>query len=78
MVTESLPVLSVSNMRSIWPKVNSFKNDMFLRDISCSMLSEVWEKENCKKQQYEIEKMLNMDGMKYISTPRLPKRGGQQ
>ena len=47
-----------------------------MRDISCAMLSEVWEKANCRKQQFEIEKMLNMDGLKYISTPRITKRGG--
>ena len=76
MMTESLPILSVSNCRSIWPKLNSFKNDMKMRDISCAMLSEVWQKANCKKQQFELEKMLNMDGIKYISTPRMTKRGG--
>ena len=47
-----------------------------MRDISCAMLSEVWEKANCSKQQFELEKMLNMDGLKYISTPRMTKRGG--
>ena len=76
MMTESLPILSVSNLRSLWPKLNSFKNDMILHDISCAMLSEVWEKANCKKQQFELERMLNMDGLKYISTPRMTKRGG--
>ena len=75
-MTESLPILSVSNLRSLWPKLNSFKDDMILRDISCAMLSEVWEKANCKKQQFELEKLLNMEGIKYISTPRMTKRGG--
>ena len=46
------------------------------RNIGAAMLSEVWEKANCKKQQFELEKMLNMEGLKYISTPRLTKRGG--
>ena len=76
MMTDSLSILSVSNLRSLWPKLNNFKNDMIMRDISCAMLSEVWEKSNCKKQQFELEKMLNMDGLKYISTPRMTKRGG--
>ena len=75
-LSDSLPILSVSNLRSFWPKLNNFKEDMILRDISCAMLSEVWEKANCKKQQYELEKMLNMDGIKYISTPRMTKQGG--
>ena len=76
LLSEDLPILSVSNLRSIWPKLNSFKNDLKMRDISCAMLSEVWQKESCKKQQYQIEKMMNMEGLKYISTPRINKRGG--
>ena len=72
----SLPVISVSNLRSLTPKLYSFKNDMIQREISVSLCSEVWEKANCKKQQFEIEKMLQMEGLKYISTPRTTKRGG--
>ena len=73
---ESLPIMSVSNLRSLAPKFNNFKNDMIEREISLAMLSEVWEKAGCKKQMYEMEKMLQMDGLKYISTPRTTKRGG--
>ena len=76
LITEALPILSVSNLRSFWPKQNNFIEDLKMRDISCAMLSEVWEKANCRKQQFELEKMLNMDGLKYISTPRITKRGG--
>ena len=49
---------------------------MLEREIGVSLLSEVWEKTECKKQNYEIEKMFQMDGLKYISTPRSQKRGG--
>ena len=49
---------------------------MIEREISVALCSEVWEKANCKKQQFEIEKMLQMEGLKYISTPRTTKRGG--
>ena len=73
---ESLPIISVSNMRSLIPKILNFKNDLIDRDISVALLSEVWEKSSCKKHQFEIEKMLQMDGLKYISTPRTTKRGG--
>ena len=41
-----------------------------------ALLSEVWEKAGCKKQKHEVEKMFQMDGLKYISTPRTYKRGG--
>ena len=72
----SLPTVAVSNVRSLLPKIENFKTDLKEREISLSLLSEVWEKQNCKKQQAEFEKMLRMDGLKYISTPRMSKRGG--
>ena len=63
-------------MRSLVPKIGNFKNDLVDRDNSLSLLSVVWEKASCKKHQFEIEKMLEMDGLKYNSTPRTTKRGG--
>ena len=74
---QSLPKISVSNMRSLFPKVNGYKNDLIHREIGLSLLSEVWEKKGKKKHNSEIEKMLQMEGLKYISTPRpSSKRGG--
>ena len=75
-VGESLPTISVSNMRSLIPKISNFRNDMIVREISVALLSEIWEKVNCKKTQFEVEKMLQLNGLKYISTPRTTKRGG--
>ena len=49
---------------------------MLERDIGVGLLSEVWQKTNNKKHKFEIEKMLQLHGLKYISTPRLHKRGG--
>ena len=74
--SEFLPTISVSNMRSLGPKVKNFRIDMIEREISAALLSEVWEKASCNKQQFEIEKMFQLDGLKYISTPRTQKRGG--
>ena len=74
--SETLPNISVSIVRSLMPKVNNFKTDMKERNISLAMLSEIWEKSNCKKQQSEVETMLNIDGLKYVSTHRTTKRGG--
>ena len=74
--SEHLPIISVSNMRSLGPKLKNFRTDMIEREISAALLSEVWEKASCKKQQYEIEKIFQVDGLKYISTPRTQKRGG--
>jgi hypothetical protein len=75
-IGESLPIISVSNLRSLTPKLNNFKIDMIEREIGVALLSEVWEKATCKKQQHEVEKMLQMDGLKYISTPG-PQKGGE-
>ena len=52
---ESLPVIAVSNMRSLRPKLNSYKTDLIEREISVSLICEVWEKVGCRKQIYEME-----------------------
>ena len=73
----SLPTISVSNMRSLMPKIKNFKNDILEREISLAILSEVWEKKGNKKHKFQIEKMLQEEGLKYISTLRpSSKRGG--
>ena len=42
-----------------------------------SLLSEVWEKKGKKKHKTEVERMLEFEGLQYISTPRpSSKRGG--
>ena len=75
--SQFLPTISVSNMRSLFPKIKNFKNDFLEREIGLALLSEVWEKKGKKKHKFEAEKMLQKDGLKYISTPRPPsKRGG--
>ena len=52
------------------PKVNSLKNDLLERSIQIGFLQEVWEQKDNKTHQFEIEKMLETHGLKYISTPR--------
>ena len=64
-------------MRSLMPKIKNFKTDILEREIGLCLLSEIWEKKGKKKHKFEIEKMLEIDGLKYISTPRpSSKRGG--
>ena len=59
------------------PKVNNFVNDIHERSIGVALLSEVWEQATNKKHIFEIDKMLHMEGLKYISTLRpAGKRGG--
>ena len=67
----------VSNVRSLLRKINSFKKDVLERGIGLALLSEIWEVKGKKKHMSEIEKMLQLEGLKYISTPRGSyKRGG--
>ena len=73
----SLPVLSNYNMRSIFPKLDSFSEDFIERSVGVSFLTEIWEKSTNKKHQKKLEEMFEMKGILYISTPRPGvKRGG--
>ena len=73
----SLPIIAVSNLRSLLPKINNFKTDVLEREIGLSLLSEIWLVKGKKKHMSEITKMLEIEGLKYISTPRASnKRGG--
>ena len=76
-VGSNLPAFSVCNMRSLMPKVDNFANDVLERNIDIAFLGEVWEKENDKSHKNKIERLLELKGIKYISTPRRTlKRGG--
>ena len=74
---DKLPVISVSNMRSLFPKLRSFVIDIRMRDIGAALCSETWHREDKKKHRTETERLLYMEGLKFLSTPRPSgKRGG--
>ena len=66
-------VISVYNMRSIWPK---FHNLAELRGTDLCFLTEIWEKLENKKYQRRIMEMMELQGIHYISTPRPGSRRG--
>ena len=73
----SLPTILNYNMRSFFPKYENFCDDMEEREADIAFLSEVWEQEENVKHKNKLEYMLEMRGIKYISTPRPGcKRGG--
>ena len=73
----SLPNLANFNMRSIFSKIFNLAQDAIERESDAIFLTEVWQKIENKKHQFKIEQMLEMKGIKYISTPRPgAKRGG--
>ena len=71
-----LPTVSVPNARSIFPKINRFLEDMKMRSISVSLISETWHKESKKKHVHEVQRILNMEGIKFVSAARPGGRRG--
>ena len=75
--SRGLPSVSVSNVRSLKPRINSYVKDLLESEISVGLISELWEKEDDRQFQDSIERIFEMKGMKYISTPRSSlQRGG--
>ena len=72
----NLPTVATYNVRSLFPKIRNFKTNMLERLISVSFISEIWERADKKLHCLEIENMLEMNGLKYISTPRKPNSKG--
>ena len=73
----SLPTVAVTNFRSLEKKINNVKIDMIEREISILMCSETWQKDSNKRLKDSIDKLLEEDGLKFISCPRPSnKRGG--
>ena len=64
-------------MRSLFSKIENFLLDMQERFTDIGFLTEVWEQKENKKHQFKLEEMLELRGVKYISTPRPgAQRGG--
>ena len=66
----NLPIVATYNLRSLMPKILCLKNDIFERSVDIGFLQETWEQSDNKTHQFEIEKMLEIDGLQYISAPR--------
>ena len=59
-----LPTVASYNFRSFFPKVGNFKTDMFEKSIDVAFCCELWEKSEDKQHNLEIEKMMELDGLK--------------
>ena len=66
----TLPKVSNSNISSLFPKIENFGTDMIDRNCDLSFLTEVWQKSENKKHQYKIEELFELQGLKYVRTPR--------
>ena len=58
------------------PKVGSLTTDILERNIDCGFCQEIWEQDANINHQFEIEKLLELHGLKYISTCRKPNSKG--
>ena len=47
-----------------------------MRSISAALVSETWQRETKKKHVHEVQRMLYMEGLKFVSTPRQGGRRG--
>ena len=72
----SVPRMTLYNVRSAWAKWDNIAEDMHMRETDIMFLTEVWEKLESKKHRKAIETMLELKGLKYISTPRPGARRG--
>ena len=71
-----LPTVATYNLRSMVPKLESLTTDLLERKIDCGFCQEIWYKETDKKHNYEVEKLLELKGLKFISTSRKPNKLG--
>ena len=74
--SNNLPTVASYNCRSLFPKIESFKTDILERQIDVGFACEIWEKTENKVHRQEIEKMLELSGLKYISAPRPSTKNG--
>ena len=72
----NLPTVATYNLRSLFPKVESLKRDLLERKIDVGFLTEIWEQTHKKEHRFEIEKMLEISGLQYISSARPPNKKG--
>ena len=72
----SLPTVATYNLRSLFPKIGNLSTDMLERYVDVGFLTEIWENSANLEHQLEIEKLLEMKGLKYISTARPPNSKG--
>ena len=70
------PRTTLYNVRSAWSKWGNISEDIEMRETDLCFLIEVWEKSENKRHHNLIEEMLELKGIKYISTPRPGARRG--
>ena len=65
-VSKELPVIAVTNARSLLPLINNLMEDSIENSIDVTIVCEVWEKEIQPKLNSTLENFLHMKGLQYI------------
>ena len=76
MASSELPTIAVTNFRSLGPRINNVKDDILSRDIDILIGSETWQKDSNQKLKDDIQELLEIYGIEYISCPRPNKKRG--
>ena len=72
----SAPRMTLYNVRSEWSKLGNIAEDMDMRSTDQCFLQEIRQQTEKKRHQADIEELLELKGMKYVSTPRPGARRG--
>ena len=60
----SLPTVATYNLRSMFPKIGNLTADILERKVDVSFLQEIWEDPSNPEHRIEIEKLLEISGLK--------------
>ena len=74
--SEFLPSIAVTNIRSLGPKIQSFIQEMKMREISIACVTETWGKDDNLLYRKKILKMVELEGLGILSLNRKARRGG--
>ena len=66
-ISKELPVIAVTNARSLLPHVNNLMEDIIENSIDVTLVCEVWETEVQPKLNSTLEYFLHMKGLQFIS-----------
>ena len=77
-VALNLPIVASYNMRSLFPKIQNFTTDILERNIDVAFVTEIWENAENINHQSEIDKMFEVNGLKYISSSRKQNLKGEE
>ena len=74
--SSTLPNIWGANHRSLWPRLNNTIDELLELEAHVGFHTEVWEVKGDKHQRSLMEKVYELKGVSYLSTPRDDRTGG--